>query len=511
MERRNPAVLSLLISPPGVSDMTRLLSIVLALLSVALVSPSASAQTPKPGGGQVSFIQDVAPIFKENCFGCHGSKNPKGKLDMTKLETLRKGGTKDDPVVPGKPDESHLVDVLKATDASRMPPKETGNALAADKIAIIEKWISQGAKIDAGLTPSTDLVKELRRRWAPPAPLTKYAFPVQITALAFSPDGKSLVASGHHELTVWDIETGKLSARLKTRARRAMAMLFLPDGNLVAGGGRPGEEGDVTVYNLKAAPAKTEDGVAWLDGVGDPKVLVKRLLETDDEVQCLALSSDGKKLAAGGCDRMIHLWDLAPGIPNAKLEQSIENHADWVFGVVFSADGKRLASASRDKTAKLWDIAAKESLLTFPDHQNPVFGVTLKADGKLGFSAGEDRQIRSWTITADQGAKQAKAMPGHAGPILKLVQHPKNPWLITGSADNTVRLWNADTAAAMKTLSGHTDHVLSVAIHPDGATLASGSYNGEIRLWKIPDGTSIRDFSGSPGQQLASTNPANKK
>lgn len=511
MDQVKLTVLILPISPPGVSDMTCRLPIVLALLLVAFMSPAANAQSTKPGGAQVSFIQDVAPIFKENCFGCHGSKNPKGKLDMTKLEALRKGGTKDDPVVPGKPDESHLVDVLKATDASRMPPKETGNPLTADKIAIIERWIAQGAKIDAGLTPATDLVKELRRRWAPPAPLAKYAFPVQITALAFSPDGKKLVASGHHELTIWDTETGKLLSRLKTRARRAMAILFLPDGNLMAGGGRPGEEGDVTVYNLKAAPAKTEDGVAWLDGVSDPKVVIKRLLETDDEVQCLALSPDGKKLAAGGCDRMIHLWDLTPGIHNAKLEQSIENHADWVFGVVFSADGKRLASASRDKTAKLWDIAAKESLLTFPDHQNPVFGVALKADGKLGYSAGEDRQIRSWTITADQGAKQAKAMPGHAGPILKLLQHPKNPWLITASADNTVRLWNAETAAALKTLSGHTDHVLSAAIHPEGSILASGSYNGEIRLWKIPDGTTIRDFSGSPGQQLASTNPTNKK
>lgn len=483
----------------------------LVLALTVLATPITQAQAPRPRGQTVSFIQDIAPIFKENCFGCHGTKNPKGKLDMTKLETLRKGGTKDDPVVPGKPGESHLIDVLKATDATRMPPKEAGNALPAEKIALIERWIAQGAKIDSGLTPSTDLVKELRRRWAPPVPLAKYAYPVQITALAFSPDGKQLVASGHHELTVWDTATGNLTARLRTRARRAMALLFLPDGNLVAGGGRPGEEGEVTVYNLKAAPARTENGVGWLDGVGDSKVLVKRLLETDDEVQCLALSADGKKLAAGGCDRMIHLWDITQGVAKAKLEQSIENHADWVFGIAFSADGKRLASASRDKTAKVWDIAAKESLLTFPDHQNPVYGVALKADGKMGYSAGEDRQTRSWTITADQGAKQAKAMPGHSGPILKLVQHPKNPWLVTTSADNTARLWNADTAAAMKTLSGHTDHVLSAAIHPDGATLATGSYNGEIRLWKIPDGTAIRDFSGSPGKQLASTKPVEKK
>ena len=85
---------------------------------------------------------DVAPILKENCFACHGSKNPKGKLDMTKYEALRHGGTKDDPIVVGKPDESYFIDVLKATDKSRMPPKESGDALSPEKIKILEKVVS---------------------------------------------------------------------------------------------------------------------------------------------------------------------------------------------------------------------------------------------------------------------------------------------------------------------------------------------------------------------------------
>ena len=59
----------------------------LAYFTFALTPPKASAQPGKP----VSFINDVAPILKENCFGCHGAKNPKGKLDMTKYETFRKG------------------------------------------------------------------------------------------------------------------------------------------------------------------------------------------------------------------------------------------------------------------------------------------------------------------------------------------------------------------------------------------------------------------------------------
>src|SRR5204863_7169201 len=145
---------------------------------------------------------------------------------------------------------------------------------------------------------------------------------------------------------------------------RSLAMVFLPDGKLAAAGGRPGEEGGVYVYDINAGTPKVVDGVAFLDGVEDKAVLVKQLLDADDEVLCLALSPDGKKLASGGCDRIVNVWDLSAGVLNAKLEQSIENHADWVFGVAFAGDNQHLFTCSRDKTAKVWDLKTKESVMT---------------------------------------------------------------------------------------------------------------------------------------------------
>src|SRR5262249_52918918 len=203
----------------------------------------------------LSFINDVAPILKENCFACHDAKKRKGKLDMTTYENFRKGGDKDDPVVPGKPEESYILDVLTAKDGSRMPPKESGDPLPPAKVAVIQQWIKEGAKLDAGLTPKSDLVKELRVRWNPPQLLPAYKYPVTLTALAFTPDGKKLVAGGHHELTVWDYNAAKLERRIRTRAERAYAMAFLPDGKLVVAGGRPGQEGDVRVYDITAGAA----------------------------------------------------------------------------------------------------------------------------------------------------------------------------------------------------------------------------------------------------------------
>lgn len=469
---------------------------VIVLAVVFLFSNGVNAQN-------ISFIKDVAPILKENCFACHGSKNPKGKLDMTKYEALRHGGTKDDPVVNGKPAESYFIDVIKATDKTRMPPKESGDGLSPEKIKILEQWVAQGAKLDKEVDPKTDLLKELRMRWIAPVPSAKYSFPVAVTALAFSPDGKKIVVGGHHEITIWDVESSKLEKRINTRARRSMAFLFLPNGKLVVAGGRPGEEGDVRAYDI-SNPGKVTEGVSFLDGVNDKKVMVKQLLDADDEVLCLALSADGKKLAAGGCDRLLHVWDIGSGIENAKLEQSIENHADWVFSAAFSPDGKFLASSSRDKTAKVWNLASKESLATFPDHQNSVYGVFFKADGKNCYSAGDDKQLRLFSLEGEKAGKQVRAIGTHTGQILKIAGNSKANLIATGGTDNVLKTWNAESGAAVKTFTGLTDQVLSLAFNLDGSLLAGGAWNGEVIIWKTADATVVKKIAISPGLQTVS-------
>jgi hypothetical protein len=460
-----------------------------AVLTALMAAPSARAADPP-----VSFIKDVAPVLQENCFACHDARKKSGKFDMTTFEKLRAGGSNGDPVVPGKPAESDLHELMVSTDTKRMPPKDKGDPVPKEKAVVIARWISEGAKLDAGIEPTADLAKELRRRWIPPAPEAKYARPCLINALAFTPDGKHLVVGQYHELTVWDSAEGKLLKRVSTRTQRAYGLAFLPDGTLAVAGGFPGKEGDVRIYDLNAEPAKTVDGVAFLDGVNDPKVLVKHLVDTDDSELCLAVSPDGKQLAAGGTDRTVRVWDVADGF---KLEQSIENHADWVLGVAFTGDGKYLLTAGRDKTAKVWDLKAKESVMTFPDHQAIVYAVAAKPDGSLGISVGGDKQVRTWKPGGE--GKQVKAAGGHGDEVFKAVFSPKDNLVATTSADKSVRLWDPDRLNNPKVLAGLSDYVYAVAFRPDGKQVAAGGYEGVVKVWNVADGKVVHTFVAAPG------------
>lgn len=477
-------------------------AIVASYLVLFAAPQTASAQPAKP----VSFIADVAPIFKENCFACHDAKKKAGKYDMTTFEKLMAGGTGGEPIVPGKPDLSEFHALLVTTEQRRMPPRDKGEAVPKDKAALIGRWIKEGAKLDAGLDPKADLVKELRVRWQPPVPPKAYPFAIVVNAIAFAPDNTHLVAGGHHELTVWDVATGKLTKRVRTRAERAYGLAFLPDGKLAVAGGRPGQEGDVRVYDI-SAKGTTEGGVELLNGVSDSKVLVKHLFDVEDSVLCLAVTPDGKTLAAGGCDRAVRVFDLSEGLDKAKLTQTVENHADWVLGCALSADGKYLVTAGRDKTAKVWDVKAKESVVTFPEHQNIVYGVAVKADGSAGFSVGADRQLRTWKPNGE--GKQVKNAGGHGDEVFKIVANPKQPLLATSSADKTVRLWNLDTLAAGKSLAGLTDYVYTVAFSPNGELVAGGSYDGGVAVWNVKDGSVVKVFNASPG--FAAKEPGPKK
>ncbi len=432
--------------------------------------------TAAPAAGKrLSFIRDVAPILVENCIACHNPRKAESKYVMTTFTQLAKGGQQGEGITlePGKPDESNLVELIRPDGKPRMPYKL--DPLPPDKIATIERWVSEGAKYD-GASPGEDWTVVLRKSQNVTIPAA-YPVTVPVTALEFSPDGTTIAASGYHEITFWKTADGTLASRLSGLAERVYDITYSSDGKWMATA-----SGDPGVYGV----AKL-----WRNEPGGCKP-VRDLAETQDVVFAVAFSPDNKKIATAGADRTIRIFEVETG----KLLSQIEDHADWIFGVAWSPDGKRLASASRDKTAKVFDVEKKESLVTFPGHQQPVYTVSFARDGKGIATGGEDNRIRVWS--PDNDGKPIRDMGGFGGTVFKLRYAGDGKSLVACSGDKTIIVFSA-TGSQVRKLQGHNDWVYSLAISPDGKTIASGSWDGEVKLWNATDGKVIRSFVAAPG------------
>src|SRR5438270_762658 len=128
-----------------------LIGLALALAYFFMAVPRTSLAQPAPPKGQISFINDVAPVLRKNCFGCHDAKRKKGKLDMTAFEQFLKGGRHENVINPGKSKDSFIIHALTTTGAARMPPAKVGGPLPKEQIDLIAAWIDQGAKLDPGI------------------------------------------------------------------------------------------------------------------------------------------------------------------------------------------------------------------------------------------------------------------------------------------------------------------------------------------------------------------------
>jgi mono/diheme cytochrome c family protein len=105
---------------------------------------------------EVKFSRDIAPILVGNCIQCHNPERRRGKFDLTTFEKLMAGSDVEKVIVPGKPDQSHLVLRLRGEETPRMP-QGNNNSLSAEAIAMIESWVKAGARLDAKIDPKAAL------------------------------------------------------------------------------------------------------------------------------------------------------------------------------------------------------------------------------------------------------------------------------------------------------------------------------------------------------------------
>ena len=88
-------------------------------------------------------------------------------------------------------------------------------------------------------------------------------------------------------------------------------------------------------------------------------------------------------------------------------------------------------------------------------------------------------------------------LEGHTSSVRSVAFSPDGATLVSGSTDNTIRIWRLSDGQLLDTLEGHTSYVLSVAFSPDGSTLASGSADNTIRIWRLSDSPVLDTLEGN--------------
>ena len=301
---------------------------------------------------------------------------------------------------------------------------------------------------------------------------------VPVTALGFSPDGKTLVSGGYKEILLWDGASGKLVRKLGGLAGQVRAVAFGKDSRTLAvAAGVAGRSGAVALLDLET-------------GAMTP------IQQATDEILAVALSADGKWLATGGTDSTVRVWNLETKA--APLE--LKGHTDWISSLAFSPDAKLLASGSADKTARIWKTGTWKEEFQLPVQiTEPVSGVAFAIEGDLlAFAVGgpEERSIRVWRTegafkeidSSRPGARNQvmQTRPMDTGACLPLAvtfaTGQPHSRMVVGCTDKTVRLMGPG-GNTIATAAGHTDWVYSVAASPDGLRVASGSGDGTVKIW----------------------------
>ncbi|MEZ4866162.1 MAG: BTAD domain-containing putative transcriptional regulator [Caldilineaceae bacterium] len=296
----------------------------------------------------------------------------------------------------------------------------------------------------------------------------------QIYGVAISADDQWLAtAGGNGAIQLWQLAAGEAERTLKGHQGRCTCVAFSPDGTLLAS---TGFDGAVRLWDVQTGACR------------------QILQGHQNGVWRLAFNYDGTLLASGGEDRLIMVWDVATG----ELLSTIKHHQGWVTDVVFHPTTNLLASCSNDQAICLWDLQALWQQVQTPrateaaaavtlrntlhGHTHKVAALAFSPDGACLASGSADQTIRLWEVTT---GRCINTLRGHVHWVRALAFTPNGALLASGSADQTVRLWEVATGRCIDTLRGHTHTIWAVAFNAAGRLLVSGGQDHAIRLWDL--------------------------
>jgi WD40 repeat protein len=187
-------------------------------------------------------------------------------------------------------------------------------------------------------------------------------------------------------------------------------------------------------------------------------------------------------------------YDDHPGQSPLPRVSIFQGYTDWqVQSVAYSSDGQRLATGSYDKTSKIWDSKSGNVLITLHGHTAPVTSVAFSPDGKWLATGSDDKTAKVWYL---KSGKTLLTCKGHTKGIVSVVFSPDGQRLLTGSHDITAIIWNAENGKILMNLTGHLKGVKSVVFSPHSNILATGSSDKTAKIWDSKSGKLLMNIEG---------------